>query len=131
MYRRMLVATLTICLLATAWADDKEDAAKKELARFEGEWKEVNQPIVMKFDGTKYVFEAGPQSEKGNFKINGEKKHIDLDITEGSDKGKMQYGFYEFKDGKLFIGLAMPGEKDRPAKLEDGEVQFEFEKVKK
>jgi uncharacterized protein (TIGR03067 family) len=97
MVQRMLIATLFLVLLTTAWAD----------------------------------VEAGDNSEKGNFKINASKKHIDLDITEGNDKGKQQPGHYEFKDGTLRIGLAMPGEKERPAKLEDGQVQFEFEKVKK
>lgn len=131
MIQRMLVAGLFLTLLTAAWADDKEDAVKKELEKFKGEWKLVNGDIVMKFDGNKYDFEAGPNSEKGKFKIDPSKKHIDLEITEGNDKGKSQPGLYEFKDGKLFIGLAMPGEKDRPAKREDGEVQFEFEKAKK
>jgi uncharacterized protein (TIGR03067 family) len=131
MLQRMLVAGLFLTLLTTAWADDKEEAAKKELEKFKGEWKLVNGDIVMKFDGNKYEFEAGDNSEKGKFKIDAGKKHIDLEITEGNDKGKTQLGFYELKDGKLRLGLGTPGDKDRPAKLEDGENQFEFEKVKK
>ena len=131
MFQRMLIATLFLGIFSIVWADDKDDAAKKELEKFQGEWKLVSGDIVMKFEGSKYIFEAGDNSEKGNFKIDAGKKHIDLEITEGNDKGKSQPGHYEFKDGTLRIGLAMPGEKERPAKLEDGEVQFEFQKVKK
>lgn len=131
MLQRVLIAMLILGLLTMVRADDKDDAVKKENDKFQGEWKLVNGDIVMKFEGSKYVFEAGDNSEKGNFKIDASKKHIDLEITEGNDKGKNQPGHYEFKEGTLRIGLAMPGEKERPAKLEDGEVQFEFQKVKK
>jgi uncharacterized protein (TIGR03067 family) len=129
----MLMVCLGLLALTALQADDK-DAAKKELEKFQGEWKLVsNEDITIKFEGDKYTFSAGPQSEKGTVKLNPSKKpaHLDFDITEGDDKGKTQVGIYEWKNATLIITLAVAGEKERPAKIGEGEVQFEFEKVKK
>jgi uncharacterized protein (TIGR03067 family) len=134
MLPRMLMVCLGLLLLTSLQADDK-DAAKMELEKFQGEWKLVsNEDITIKFEEDKYTFSAGPQSEKGIVKLNPSKKpaHLDFDITEGDDKGKNQVGVYEWKnDTTLRISLAIPGEKERPEKIGEGEVQFEFEKVKK
>lgn len=134
MLHRLLMVSLGLLALTALQADDK-DAVKKELDKFQGEWKLVeNEGITIKFEGDKYTFIAGPQSEKGTVKLNPGKKpaHLDFDITAGDDKGKTQVGVYEWKnDTTLRISLAMAGEKERPGKVGEGEIQFEFEKVKK
>ncbi|MFT3878916.1 MAG: TIGR03067 domain-containing protein [Gemmatales bacterium] len=135
---RLSIAALTCLLvLANVWADDKEEAAKKEQEKFQGEWKMVGQDATVKFTGNEYVFTLGDTKEKGKMKFNptAKLKEVDVEITEGTDSGKKQIGIYELKEDKVKFCFAKAGETKRPDKFEgadDGSlILFEFEKVKK
>lgn len=138
MIRVTFTALSCLLLLSHVWADDKDDAAKKEQEKFQGEWKLVGmEGVTVKFKGADYEFDYAGQKEKGKMKYNPKPKpaEVDVDITEGSDAGKKQVGIYEIKDDKIKFCFAKAGETKRPTKFEasgDGElILFEFEKVKK
>ncbi len=139
MLRLSITALTCLLLLAGVWADDKEDAAKKEQEKFQGEWKTTlnGQEATVKFTGAEYEFTLGDTKEKGKMKFNPAAKpnEVDVDITEGNDAGKKQVGIYELKDNKVKFCFAAAGETKRPDKFEaadDGSIiLFEFEKVKK
>ncbi len=137
MMRLTLSAVTCFLLLMNAWADDKDDA-KKEVEKFQGEWKlTAMEEIILKINGTDYEFNGGGMTEKGKFKFNPSAKpaEVDVDIKEGTDAGKKQVGIYEIKEGKLKFCFARAGETERPKKFEGAEdgsrFVFEFEKVKK
>ncbi len=135
---RISLSALSFLLLLTAgWADDKEDAAKKEQEKFQGEWKLVGQEEVsLKFKGNVYEFTFGGQEEKGKMKFNPSTKpsQVDVDITDGNDAGKKQVGIYEWDGDKVKFCFAQAGETKRPEKFDSSDsnlVSFTFEKVKK
>jgi uncharacterized protein (TIGR03067 family) len=88
--------------------------------------KETNP--TMTFDGNKYAFEAGPEVEKGTFKIDAKAKPatIDLKITEGRGKGKFQLGIYQLDGDTLKICMAEEDVKDRPTKFESAKGATEM-----
>jgi uncharacterized protein (TIGR03067 family) len=88
--------------------------------------KETNP--TMTFDGNKYAFEAGPETEKGTFKIDPKAKPatIDLMITEGRGKGKTQLGIYQLDGDTLKICMADEGAKDRPTKFASAKGEAEM-----
>lgn len=138
MLRLSIVVLSCLLLLVNVWADDKEDAAKKEQDKFQGDWKLVgNDEATLKITGAEYTFTLGDTKEKGKMKFNPTSKvaEVDVDITEGTDSGKKQVGIYELKDNKVKFCFAKAGETKRPEKFEatdDGSIfLFEFEKVKK
>lgn len=138
MLRITVVLLSCMLLVINAWADEKEEAAKKELEKFQGEWKLVGQEdIFLKIKGADYEFIMDDKKEKGKFKFNPAVKpaEVDVDITEGDDAGKKQVGIYELKNDNLKFCFARAGQSKRPDKFEaadDGSVFiFEFEKVKK
>lgn len=138
MQRHFLVVVTCFLVMSLAWADEKEDAAKKELEKMQGEWKlSVQDDVTLKIKGNEYEFTAGNISEKGKFKFNPSTKpaQVDVDITEGNDAGKKQVGIYELKEDKVKFCFAKAGEVKRPDKFESSEdgslILFEFEKVKK
>ncbi len=140
MLRLSIAALSFLLLLANVWADDKEEAAKKEQEKFHGEWKMPvpgQGEIVLKMTGAEYEVVLGDQKEKGKMKFNPTAKpnEVDVDITEGTDSGKKQVGIYELKGDKVKFCFAKAGETKRPEKFEaadDGSlILFEFEKVKK
>jgi uncharacterized protein (TIGR03067 family) len=138
MLRLSITALTCLLVLVSAWADDKEEASKKEQEKFQGEWKLVSQEdILLKINGVEYVFTAGEMKEKGKMKFNPATKpaQVDVDITEGTDSGKKQVGIYEMKDETFKLCFAKAGETKRPEKFEaadDGSIiLFEFVKVKK
>jgi uncharacterized protein (TIGR03067 family) len=137
MFRLALTTATCFLLLPAAWADDKEDSIKKEVEKFQGEWKLVGQDeITLKFKGNEYEFNAG-EAEKGKMKFNPATKpaQVDVDIKEGNDAGKKQVGIYEFKGDKVTFCFAAAGQTKRPTKFERSEddsiLLFEFQKVKK
>lgn len=136
MVRNVLALLACLFLVFAAYADDKEEAAKKEQEKFQGDWTLVdNEGVTLKVKDAEYVFTFMGSVEKGKMKFNPSAKlaEVDVDITEGMDKGKKQVGIYELKDNKLKFCFAQAGETKRPTefKAEDGNILFEFEKVKK
>jgi uncharacterized protein (TIGR03067 family) len=90
----------------TSWKQAGSDLDKEELAA--AKW-------AVK-DG-KYKFQLGDEnSEEGKLKIDPSKKTptVDLEITEGNDKGKVQPGIYKIDGDTITFCLALPGAKDRP-----------------
>jgi len=138
MLRLSITALTCLLVLACVWADDKEDAAKKEQDKFQGDWTIVGQDdALLNIKGAEYTFTLGDTKEKGKFKFNPATKpaQLDVDITEGTDSGKKQVGIYVLKDDTLKMCFAKAGETKRPEKFEasgDGEIiLFTFVKVKK
>ena len=128
-------ALITLLLVTFTLADDKDDA-KKELEKFQGEWKLVGgEEVVLTFKGNEYEFIAG-EVEKGKMTFNPGKKpaQVDVEITAGNDAGKKQVGIYEWKDGKVKFCFGPAGSDKRPEnfdKNDEEHITFEFEKAKK
>lgn len=126
-----LIACSIVCLLIGADKADDE-AVKKELASIQGTWKGVKgesqgkplqdesvKTLELIFKGDKYTFNIdGQEMEQGTITLDPAKKPkmIDIKITKGADKGKMQYGLYEVKGNRFTICFAPP-EKERPKEL--------------
>ena len=136
--------------LPVAAQKDKDDA--KARAPFQGAWNVVkleimgqdvtaaikDMPATMSFDGNKYVFDIGPETEKGTFTFDAKAKPatLDLKILEGRGKGKSQLAVYEVEGDTLKICMADEDAKDRPKKLASekggaGMVMFTLTRKKK
>ena len=120
---------LLVGLPLTVAAPAKDNEAKDDLKKFEGNWtitswrqygqdleKEGLETAKWTVKGDKYTFAMGGNEEEGKIKLDSSKKPatIDLDITEGMDKGKGQPGIYKIDGDTITIALAAPGAKDRP-----------------
>lgn len=136
MIRLCMTVVTVLFLTMNAWADDKDDAVKKEVDKLQGEWKGIGQEFTLKIKGNDYEFNAG-ETEKGTMTFNPNTKpaQVDVKIKEGNDAGKKQVGIYKLEGDKLTFCFAMAGETERPTKFErsegDGVLLFRFEKVKK
>ena len=133
----------TFLVLALAWffveigsfpaADaPKEDAVKKELARFDGTWgfvsievegmkvpeEEVKKSGKLVIKGGKFTLKEGDSTYEGTFKVDLSKKpkQIDVTFTEGPDKGKTFLGIYEVEGDTYKNCIGMAG-KDRPTEF--------------
>jgi uncharacterized protein (TIGR03067 family) len=95
------------------------DVVKLEIAGQDATFALKDASATMTFEGNKYVFTAGPEGEKGTFKLDPKAKPatIDLMITEGKGKGKTQPGIYQLDGDTLKICLGDEGAKDRPTKF--------------
>ncbi len=140
-------------LVAVTVADDKSgDAAKKDLARFEGEWQAVRivndgkevvpadelKKVRLTIKGTKRVLKVGGDVKaESTFELDPAKtpKEITVTVTsEGPLKGKKLAGIYELTDDTHTIVLNVTGD-GRPKKLESkegsGYLLQTFKRVKK
>ena len=123
---RPLIALLVIVLIA---ADATDDAAKKDLAKFQGNWQLISaerdgkktpdedaKKITLTIQGDKFVLrkDAVILSE-GTMTLDPTKKpkEIDETITTGPNKGKVFSAIYEIDDDHHKICFAAAG-KDRP-----------------
>lgn len=137
MSRILYTSLLALLFLANTWADDKDDAAKKELEKFQGEWKLVgSDEIKIQFKEGTYEFSGQGTPEKGKMKFNPFIKpaQVDVEIKEGDDAGKTQVGIYRWDGDKVKFCFAQAGEAKRPANFDNeggDHIIFEFEKVKK
>lgn len=129
--KNLLLAVLSVPLVALSVpaADAPADeAAKKEYARFAGNWHFVSmeadgKPLPEAFfkedqmvlDGPKFTVTGGGTTYKGTFKVDVTKspKQIDITFTAGPEAGKTLYGIYELEGDTYKVCLGMPG-KDRP-----------------
>jgi uncharacterized protein (TIGR03067 family) len=115
-------------------ADDKEDAAKKELKAMEGNWQVVREeqggrptpkPVIQNLrivvEGNAMAWYIGnpkpPQT--ADFKVDptNDPRTIDAEITKGSFIGKKMLGIYKLDGDTLEICWGEPGNEKRPTKF--------------
>ena len=132
--RRVILVILVITLTCIVRAHARDDSAKADQAKLQGEWTMVSgeqggQPIpdAMLKTGTRVckddqvtVNVGGMLIMKAKFTLDPTKtpKTIDYQVTEGPNAGKTQLGIYELADdGTAKFCFAAPG-KDRPDAFE-------------
>ncbi len=113
----------------TAAAAPRPKSDKDDLAKFAGSWvfaswkhagvvldDESRATAKWSVKGDKYKFEIDGVEEEGSIKLDPTQKMptIDLIISEGTDKGKVQLGIYKVEKNTITFCLARPGVKDRP-----------------
>ena len=143
---RYVVTVLVIGLLLGA-APAPEDKAKKDREALQGTWRwvlseqggkelgdDLRQHTLIFEKDTFAVKLGGRVIVGGRFKLDPSKspKTIDLQITEGQDKGKAQVGVYELDGDTFKLCVARAGETERPTTMEakEGNLLFEFKRDK-
>jgi uncharacterized protein (TIGR03067 family) len=119
--RRSLVLCLGAMMLIAA--DKPSDAVQKELSKFEGTWLfeslEVNGATVpadslkttrLVLKGDQFTMTDPMATYKGTFKFD----LIDMEFTEGPEKGKTIHAIYELEGDTYKVCLAMKGGAERP-----------------
>lgn len=134
-----------------AAAADKDDAAKKDRQAYAGTWQATRiiadgnelkaedvakVAVVNEPDGKFQLIFDGNVTHRGKHTLDPKKtpKAIDMEVTEGNEKGKKYLGIYELKVDVRKVCYAQPG-KDRPTKFESPAgseiILAEFKRVKK
>jgi uncharacterized protein (TIGR03067 family) len=135
---RLSLIVPLLCGLLVA-ADDAKKDAKADRDKLQGAWRLTSGPggateARLVIEGDKYSFKAGEQEERGTLKLDPSKtpKTIDLQITEGQDKGKSQVGIYELQGDTFKLSVAPAGETERPTSLDakDNSLIFVFKRDK-
>lgn len=120
-------------------ADTGDDAAKKNLAKFQGNWQLISmerdgkmtpaedaKKITLTIQGDKFILrkDATVISE-GTMKLDPAKKpkEVEETITTGPNKGKKYLAIYEIDDEQHKICFAAAG-KDRPTAFSSGSGQM-------
>jgi uncharacterized protein (TIGR03067 family) len=119
--------------LLVAADDPKEAAVRKELLKFEGNWRVVSLEIEgMKLPeeqvkqmaarlilkGDQFTFKDAAATYKGNFRVDPttKPKQLDLMFTEGPEKGKTSEGIYVLEGDTYKICIGLNG-KGRPTEF--------------
>jgi uncharacterized protein (TIGR03067 family) len=120
-------------------ADNKEDAAKTDLKRLEGDWVMVSgeqegeklpeqmikeSRVTMK--GNTHTVKLGDETIKGTHKLDPTKKPKTIDVRhEGASNDQPLLGIYELKGDEFKVCFAAPG-KERPTEFtsKSGTGQF-------
>jgi uncharacterized protein (TIGR03067 family) len=126
-----VLAALLGAVLAPLAADDKSDAAKKDLDKLQGTWTFVSMerdgqavpqgdpgPTIT-FDGDKFAVKAGDQVlQAGTQTVDPSKKPkaVDSKVTEGEGKGTTMLGIYEIDGDSLKACFDTEGKK-RPTEF--------------
>jgi uncharacterized protein (TIGR03067 family) len=125
----LLGAWVTLPRLA---AEEKADAAKKDLAKFQGTWKfvsmeqagqpakEPDPPQTITFEGDKFTVKQGDKIiQAGTHKLDPTTKPRSADamITEGEGKDSTMLGIYEFVDDNTLKACFDPQGKKRPTEF--------------
>jgi uncharacterized protein (TIGR03067 family) len=82
----------------------------------DGESNQISETVLTCEDGS-YMLKVGDrQIEAGKYKLDAkaEPKTIDLEITEGDDRGKRQFGIWKFEKEELVLCFAFPAADQRP-----------------
>jgi uncharacterized protein (TIGR03067 family) len=130
MYRTMLLVFSLSFVAGPLAADDKEAAAKKELMKFQGDWKALKSeddgraatggdPIIVEGDKLSLVI-RDRITFVGKIKLapTADPKTIDWELTEGPGAvGKIQRGIYRWDGDKLEVCWNPAGAEDRPKKF--------------
>jgi uncharacterized protein (TIGR03067 family) len=124
---QLAMATLA-CLLA---ADAPDEAAKAEIARWQGTWHAVSmetdgkkatpeqlEKIKLTVTGADYHFRNGAVSEHGTYRFHpaARPKQLDIVVGDGADKGKVYLVIYKVEPDELTICLEKDN-KNRPAQF--------------
>jgi uncharacterized protein (TIGR03067 family) len=148
MFRTLLSGLLVLSLgLLTAAAAQEGKAVTKDLKKVEGSWtvvelefagqklpaenlKELDIKLVVMKDGKYAQKIKGEVKEEGTLKLDPSKKPatVDLNITSGDDKGKLQLGIYELKGDTWRLSLARPGDENRPTAFDAGVMTLKRDK---
>jgi len=77
--------------------------------------------LTISKDGVYEQRAAGMKVESGKYKVDADKKPawIDLEPTEGRNKGKKQLGILKIEEGKLTVALGKIGSGERPRDFEN------------
>lgn len=123
---------------------------KDDVSKLEGNWEftswehfgqslpdEARETAKWSVKGNKYKFEIQGVGEEGTIKLDSSKKPatIDLEITDGTDKGKSQLGIYKIEKDVITFCFARPGVKERPtaftATAENNQILVTLKRQKK
>jgi uncharacterized protein (TIGR03067 family) len=132
------IAFVLLTALLCAWttvlpaaADEKDDAAKKELDNFKGVWAFVSveqdgkpapksdEPQTITFEGNKFTVKVGDkvvQARTQKLDPSKKPKTVDATVTEGEGKGTTMLGIYELK-GDTLKACFDPQGKKRPTEF--------------
>ena len=118
-------------------------AMSKVMQSLQGNWLVLNLggqdlvaagvEAVFVINGDKYqTLMNGQLDETGSFKLDESKTPMTFDLTilTGNDAGKFQPGLIEIKDDVVRVGLAEPGNPNRPATIDGAEAFGIFKKIK-
>ena len=141
--RTVLPILVAVFAMTSAGAGGGDDAAKKEIKRFQGAWKAVGgrsfegkevseaelQNTRLTVDGDKFTLTMGNITVKGTFTVDPAKNPHTIDATLKGDKDTKVLGIYQIKNDIRKSCFAEPG-KDRPAKFttERGYITFEWKR---
>ncbi len=124
----VLLSLLVLLLGADAV---KDEAVRKDLKRFEGTWvvesmlldgkplsEADREKIRLSIKGENFTFTGASGSEPGLYKIDPGKdpKQLNIEITQGDDKGKVYLVIYKFEDGKMIQCMRLDN-KSRPGEF--------------
>lgn len=128
---RMLAAPALLAL-AAAWAAGQGGSGKDQV-KFQGTWDVVSiefggkkatpeqikeKSPALTFKGDRYAEAVeGKVIEQGTYRLDEGKtpRQITLQITDGRDRGKTQFGIYKVDGDTITVAMAPAGSKDRPA----------------
>ena len=132
-----LFALIAVTVLIAA--DARDDAAKKDLEKFQGNWQLISaerdgkktpdedaKKITLTIQGNKFVLRKDAvMISEGTMTLDPTKKlkEIDETITTGPNKGKVFSAIYEIDDECHNICFAGPG-KERPTAFSSGNGQL-------
>src|SRR5262245_27228027 len=126
-------------LVAFCYTPEPEDAAKKDLAAMEGEWKLV----AMKVDGkpvpaeklasakltirsSNYTLVTRNKQHEIELKLDARKspKEIDMTFLDGPNKDRVGKGIYEINGDKLKICRSLDPQDERPKDFKTDKINY-------
>jgi uncharacterized protein (TIGR03067 family) len=125
----MLWTTAVLSFAMVAAGEPSADDVKKGLVPFQGTWRVVSMEIDGKplaeeqrrktkvaIHGEDFRFHIGEDTHAGLYKIDPTKdpKQLNIEITEGDEKGKVYLVIYKFEDGRMIQCMRLDN-KSRPS----------------